>query len=908
MVLCLAGGLLGRGYRFASFTFLVDEGRLLHGNRSVELQPKVYELLLLLLSRPGEVFSRDDLYSSLWPDVSVSDDSLTQAIRRLRRALDDGTKPARFVETVRSRGYRFVAEVEPIEAEKRPTLDLTLVGRRDLMAQLHETFALARLVTLFGFGGVGKSTIARHFARTWPTGLVSTCELEPDGTGSGSSEQVIAAVANALTLVLGQGRDRAARVGRALSARGRYLLVLDGFETLVEHGPLLADWMLQAPELRILVTSRERLRLTQEHVIAVGPLEQADAHTLFVARAHAQRQGCCEGAEEDVDRIVATLDRLPLALELAAARMTMLSPATLLQKLDARLGLLTDGPRDLPARQRSLRATIAWSWRLMEVWEAEALTQCTVFRGGFTADAAEAVLLLRSGAPDVLSVVGALVDQSMVRAMQTPEGMRFHLFDTVREYAMEQPCALRSQVEARHGAWYAQLAAAMLDRSDEPEVDGRPSELANFICAVERGSVAAGDAAQLALLLADQRRNDAPLAQLCHWAERAIALGEQVSEALHNDALIRHSQLLRDAGRSDEALAVAHRAMDMATARSDRPREAEALSALGSVERELGNVDAARRHLERARELYRATGDVQGEVRSLLRLGLAADQRGGDGGEQHYRTALAMLDGDGNPFMRAMLLLNLGQILVSKGKYSEAAAKLAAAAEANAGRHTRIEAAIKMFMGFLCHRQRQAEKADVLLEQALQINRRTGELGRQAIAERYLAWFALHRGDVEAANRVALASLEHSAGSALSVAGTLLVLGAAALVEGSLERACQNLQEALTIYEELRRAKSRIEVLGWLSAASALQGNPDAEAKLAEARDLDDGKNAYFLAICADFASLRAAREAWQSGDLTAHRRHLMTTRGRLGEELQTELAPLQHAFTNAWRRIDALA
>ncbi len=897
---------MARGYRFGSFTFLVDEGRLLREARSVELQPKVYELLLLLLSRPGEVISRDDLYSSLWPDVSVSDDSLTQAIRRLRRALEDASPP-RFVETVRSRGYRFIADVEPIEAEARATLDLTLIGRQDLMTQLYDTFALARLVTLTGFGGVGKSTIARHFARVWPTGMVSTCELEAGGA-SGTSEHVIAAVADALTLALGPGQDRAARVGRALSVRGRYLLVLDGFETLVEHAPVLVDWMRQAPELRILVTSRERLRLTQEHVIVVGPLAHLDACTLFVARAHAQRSGCCQGAEEEVGRIVATLDRLPLALELAAARMAMMSPAALLDKLGARLALLTQGPRDLPPRQQSLRATIAWSWRLLEGWEAEALTQCTVFRGGFTADAAAGVLLLSSDAPDAVSVVGALVDQSMMRVVETPHGLRFHLFDTVREYALEQPFALRGQVEARHGSWYARLAAGMCDRATE--VDSQPRELANFACAAERGSVAAEDAAQLALLLADYQQNDAPLAESRHWAERASALAQNSNLALHNEALLRQSQILRDVGRSDEALAVVRRALVMATECSDRAREAQALSVLGSVERELGAVDVAQTHLERARELYRAIGDVQGEARGLLRLGLlAAGQARYCEGEQHYRTALAMLGtDDGNRFLRTVLSLNLGEILMDRGAYLEAAALFEAAAEANAGRRPHIRAAIQLCMGVLCHMQGEADKADAHAKQALEVNQRTGELGRQSIAERLLAWFALHRGDVEVATRLLEASLVHAAGTPAYTGSALHVCGAAALVAGSPDSARRYLEEAVTIFEEIRNPVGRLQSLGWLSAAMALQGAPEAGARLASARELHDGTHADFLAICADFSSLGAARQAWEAGDVAAHRRHLRGTRSRLGDALKPDLAPVQRAFANAWQRIDALA
>ena len=264
-----------------------------------------------------------------------------------------------------------------------------------------------RLVTLVGPGGVGKTRIALEAGRAvsarFPAGAV---QVNLDGAEDAGV--LVPEAASALGVVAATAAElgvRLAEVTRGAPA----LLVLDGFDRYLDDAGQVGQLLASVPNLTVLVTSRAPLRLTAEQVYRVQPLPEPNAAALFVARARAVK-GDRAFDDEDraiVDAICSRLDGLPLAIELAADRARLLPLPALLERLEHRLELLTGGPRDLPARQRSLRATLEWSWEALEEPERQLLSRLTVFEGGASLEGAEAVC-----GPGLEALAVSLVDQS----------------------------------------------------------------------------------------------------------------------------------------------------------------------------------------------------------------------------------------------------------------------------------------------------------------------------------------------------------------------------------------------------------------------------------------------------------------------------------------------------------------
>ena len=358
------------------------------------------------------------------------------------------------------------------------------VGRQDDIAGAREALAAGRLVTLTGAGGIGKTRLALAAA-------AESSGVFPDGlwwVGLASlsrGEQVLGALAQ----VLGVREEEGAGLERALLARlhgRRALVLLDNAEHLL---PDLADVVVSllraCDRLVVLATSRERLQLSAERVVAVPPLSAGDAVALLRERAGAA--GVAVGQSQVVDKLCARLDRLPLALELAAARLRVFSPAQLLDRIDSRLDLFT-GPRDAEPRHLTLRATIEWSHDLLTEHEQALFRRLAVFAGGCTLDAAESVCQPAPGALD------GLLDKSLLqRGTDAPEP-RFWMLESVGGFAAEQ-LALAGEapaLRARHAGYFRALANRMdaALRAGEPEegpVSVLAADVGNLHAAVESG-------------------------------------------------------------------------------------------------------------------------------------------------------------------------------------------------------------------------------------------------------------------------------------------------------------------------------------------------------------------------------------------------------------------------------------
>jgi predicted ATPase/DNA-binding SARP family transcriptional activator/TPR repeat protein len=448
-----------------------------------------------------------------------------------------------------------------------PAQATPLIGRERELAELMTLADSRRLITLTGTGGTGKTRLAMAFA-------AALADRYPDGVWWVPLAMVSEArlVPAAIAAALGDIADLPMYLrGRAL------LLVLDNFEHVIEAARAVAELLSGAPGCGVIVTSRERLGVAAEQEYPVAPLSPHSAVELFTARARQVEPGYEPGAE--IDAICERLDRLPLALELAATRVKLLSEQQLLTRLEQRLPLLAGGRRDLPERQRTMRATIAWSYDLLSEPEQRLFTRLAVFVGSFELEAAEQIC----GAD--LDAMRSLIDKSLVRHA---DNGRLFLLHTTREYALEEfdSSAERDEIRARHARWYFALGVA--------DGDG-PREGTDDLIRLRQ------DAANVGLALA--------------WAlDHDIAAALPLADALFTPWL--------GAGRIRELERWYERALADPTALSPRDR-AKALAGLGSALVYLERIDQARTALIEALTLYRDAGDERGQTLVLLRLGAA---------------------------------------------------------------------------------------------------------------------------------------------------------------------------------------------------------------------------------------------------------------------------------------------
>ncbi|MFD9637066.1 ATP-binding protein, partial [Streptomyces violascens] len=360
----------------------------------------------------------------------------------------------------------------PAEGNLRPRLT-SFVGREPELALIRDDLGASRLVTLTGPGGTGKTRLAEQ-AAAGSEAAAWLVELAPLDHAEAVPGAVVSALGLRETILLPQAGqapghdDPTARLVEDLSRRPDTLLVLDNCEHVIDGAAHLAETLLtRCPRLRILATSREPLGVPGEAVRPVEPLPPVPAHRLFAERARTVRPDFDPDADpEAVAEICRRLDGLPLAIELAAARLRVLTPRQIADRLDDRFRLLTSGSRTVLPRQQTLRAVVDWSWDLLDETERAVLRRASVFAGGWDLAAAQAVC----GATDDLA---ALVDKSLVNAVPAPDGtgMRYRMLETIHEYAAERaaetPEVLREAADA-HTGYYRELA-----RRAEPRVRSR---------------------------------------------------------------------------------------------------------------------------------------------------------------------------------------------------------------------------------------------------------------------------------------------------------------------------------------------------------------------------------------------------------------------------------------------------
>ena len=807
----------------------------------------LYQCLTGIPAFPGETWTERDAstlrdepaWASLPPDVPAE----THAFLRQCLAKERAGRPESLDEVLQRRpssgtpsGRRASLPNHSLPAERDE-----FVGREADLRELGQRLdGGPRLLSVLGIGGSGKTRLVLHLARQrladFPGGAWF-CDLSE----ARSVEGIAHAVARTLDVPLGKD-DSIVQLGHAIAGRGRCLLVLDNFEQVARHAEeTLGHWLDRASEAHFVATTREVLGLPGEESFALAPLAASDASELFVRRASAVKRGFAPTDEErtTIARLVDLLDRLPLAIEIAAARVSMMSPARILERASDRFRLLTSsgGRRD---RQATLRATLDWSWDLLSRDEQAALAQLSVFEGGFTPESVESVLELDGLWP--VDAVQALVDKSLVRRVSDE---RLDLLVSVQDYATERLVALgcREEMETRHGRYFATFGsedaiAAHDTHGGVARQQALNLELENLVAACRRAALR-GDGETAAATLAaawSVLSKKGPFLAAAELGKQVLAI-ETLGPAQRARALETVGSSSWRAGRMEEARGRLEEALAIQRQAGNRLGEGSLLGNLGVLHLGLGRPEEALAHFEEALAIHREVGERGPEGIVLSHLGNLIWQRGSlEEASSHHQEALSIARELGDRARMGVCLGNLAALYQSQGR---------------------------------------AEEALQHYKEALAIHREVGNRGSEGTTVGNLGGLHFNCGNLEEAlqHLEGALAISREVGSRSNEGVFLGHLGSVHEAEGRRDEALQHFREALAIHREFGNARFEGIVLGTLGSLHAKRGRLDEAREALTAgeailRALDDPTQLAVL-LCARGECERLA------GNLPAARAHL---------------------------------
>jgi predicted ATPase/DNA-binding SARP family transcriptional activator len=692
--------------------------------RAADLLP---ELRALAAGHPTRERLHASLMLALYRSGRQAEALETYAAVRMHLLEELGLEPGEELRGLQRRILRHDPDLaaDPASTDRLASLPASLgllLGRERELAELAELLHGVRLITLTGAGGSGKTRLALEAARqaapAFANGAVFV-ELAP----LRDPQLVPRAIASAIGIE--EPTDARTALRSALTNR-ELLVVVDNVEHLPAAFPVFAELLAEAPRVSLLVTSRVVLHLSGEHVFPVEPLPPDSARALFRERARnvAQQLRLSDADECAIAAVCARLDGLPLAIELAAGRMRSLTPAELLERLEPRMPLLAGGPHDLPARQRTLRATLEWSYELLDSPERRDLERAAVFAGGFGLDAAEAVC------ETTVDGLASLVDHNLLQHRRPHEVSRYAMLETVREFALErlEASSNAEDVRRRHAAFFLELARRANLNPGRFVPGGQHLGIAN----AEQDNIRAA----LAWLLSSgeiERALELASAMDMFWTAHDAGEG------------IRWFSALLDHPRSRDAppALVAH-----------------CLRGLGSSYAIAGDTDAGARFWEESLAAFERLGDNHGRAVLLHRLGSVELWKGDF---ERARTMIAeshrLHDRNEVPVERTFGLMQttgvLGAIARDTGELEQAAALIEESAAT--ARELDIpwwEGGMLAELACLDLRAARFEPAEELAREALAIAERIGDRPGRILGVGLLAAVAAARGDTERAARL----------------------------------------------------------------------------------------------------------------------------------------------------------
>lgn len=746
--------------------------------------------------------------------------------------LKDIQKPVRFFQVCVS---GFPADFPPLKTlssrpNNLPVQPTPFIGREQEVTAVVQLLNRenVRLLTLTGPGGTGKSRlslqVAMEMSNIFPDGIVFV-NLTPIADPA----LVIPTIARTLELKETGDQSLLALLKASLREK-KLLLLLDNFERVVSAATQLADLLAACPKLKIVVTSRAVLHVRAEYEFAVpslalpdpqrpqhlhdlAALAQYEAVALFIQRAQAVRPDfqITEANAPAIVEICARVDGLPLAIELAAARMKLLTPQALLARLSQRLQVLTSTAKDLPSRQQTLRSTIEWSYTLLDSYEQQVFCRLSIFTGGCTVEAVEAVYArLGDEAERVLDGVSSLADKSLLRQTEIGEESRLMMLETIREYAVERLAARGETERAReaHATYYLSLAeeaepglcgpqqVAWFERL-EREHDNLRAAIQWFLEPRSPGEQRIEMALRLLGALQRFWRMSGHFSEGHSYLERALALSQGARTEARAKALnVAADVALFDLYEHERAEALCQESLALYRELGDSRGIATSLSLLGWVAQRKFHREAANALHEEELALSRQLGDRRGIAEALYDLSYLAFSEGDyDRSYALKEESLALLRELGDKWRIAFLLLQVVSVASYAGDY---------------------------------------DKAFPLAEEGLSLFRELEDKEGTADALLALGGVALNQGDYARAEAALVEGLDmyREPGLKRGIAKSLFALGRVAFGQEKYARAQELHTDGLTLFTELDDKWLIALALEELAAAVAMQEQPTWAARL----------------------------------------------------------------------------
>ena len=764
-----------------------------------------------------------------------------------------------------------------------PALLTSFIGRENEVEALTKLLSDGmRLVTLTGPGGTGKTRLGLKVAGDLIDHLddgVFFVSLAPIS----DPDLVPSTIAHTLGVQEIEGQSILESLKNYLGDKER-LLVLDNFEQVVSAAPTVSDLLTSCPGLKILATSREVLHLQGEHEFPVSPLtlpdledlpeaeslSQYEAVELFIQRAVALKADFSITNENTpaVAEICHRLDGLPLAIELAASRIKMLTSEAILERLSSRMKLLTGGARDLPERQQTMQSAIAWSHDLLEESEKVLFSQLSVFVGGFTLKGAEAVCNVDGDVEiDILEGVSSLVDKSLLKQeasqIRDVDEPRFLMLETIREYGLESLREGEEEEETRRN--HANFFLALVEEA-EPKFQGSDQVVWLDRLEVEHDNIRAvlewslGDGKNVGARHALPQRLVGVLwwfwyirgylSEGQEWSEKAVSADSGASDSQKKSArtmsarakaLIGAGVLMFQQEGNYEVESLAEEVLAIYRELEDKGGIAWSFYFMGSVAGEQGDLEQAKTLLEDGLTLFREIGDKWGIARSLYQLAKGARGMGEhERMNEFHEESLALFRELGDKWGTSFLLADLGMVALVQENYAQAKTLFEESLilSRELGNKGGIAGSL-LSLGIVALWQEDYSQAKTLFEESLTLSREIGNKMGIPGSLGSLGIVALSQGDYGQARALfdETLTLNRELGSKGGIADSLLLLGMVALSQGDYDQATALFEESLTLFRDLGIIVEISLRLAALAGVSAARGGSKRAAQLFGARE-----------------------------------------------------------------------